>query len=66
MINGGLGMLLATETGYMEPSTGQKVAYGAVAGTMWIVWVSASIVGERKRSLARRHVGAHAYKEEYD
>ncbi|KAF2641965.1 hypothetical protein P280DRAFT_489318 [Massarina eburnea CBS 473.64] len=50
IINGGLGMLLATETGFFAPSRGQIIAYGVVAGIMWVAWVAASIVGERKRA----------------
>jgi hypothetical protein len=50
IINGGLGMLLATETGYFVPSQGQIIAYGVVAGFMWLAWVAAAIVGERKRA----------------
>jgi hypothetical protein len=52
MINGGLGMLLATQTGYFVPTRGQMIAYGVVAGIMWIVWVTASIFGEARRRRA--------------
>ncbi|KAF2736340.1 hypothetical protein EJ04DRAFT_533729 [Polyplosphaeria fusca] len=50
MINGGLGMLLATETGFFVPSRGQMIAYGVIAGLMWVAWVLASVFGEVKRS----------------
>jgi hypothetical protein len=50
MINGGLGMLLATETTFFMPSQGQIIAYGVVAGIMWLAWVAAAIVGERRRA----------------
>lgn len=53
MINGGLGMLLATQTGFYEPSRGQIAAYGVVAGVMWVAWVVASVFGERRRASAR-------------
>lgn len=53
MINGGLGMLLATQTGFFVPSRGQMIAYGVVAGIMWMLWMMASIYGERKRLRAR-------------
>lgn len=56
MINGGLGMLLATETGFYKPSNGQIVAYAVVAGFMWLLWVLASVVGERKRARNLRAV----------
>ncbi|KAF2849132.1 hypothetical protein T440DRAFT_499948 [Plenodomus tracheiphilus IPT5] len=52
MVNGGLGLLLASEapgfTGF-APSRGQIVAYGVVAGIMWVLWVVAAVAGERKR-----------------
>lgn len=54
MINGGLGLLLAKQTGYARPTTGQITAYGAVAGLMWLLWVASSIIGERRRANARR------------
>jgi len=57
MINGGLGMLLATQTGYFVPSLGQMIAYGVVAGIMWTLWVTASVFGERRRSRAMQARG---------
>ncbi|KAF2873974.1 hypothetical protein BDV95DRAFT_317660 [Massariosphaeria phaeospora] len=67
MINGGLGMLLATETGYFVPSKGQIAAYGVVAGVMWLLWVAAAVVGERRRARARTAVQTETspYKEQY-
>ncbi|ORY13387.1 hypothetical protein BCR34DRAFT_599924 [Clohesyomyces aquaticus] len=53
MINGGLGMLLATETGFFVPSKGQMIAYGVIAGIMWLLWVFSSVIGERRRSRGR-------------
>jgi hypothetical protein len=57
MINGGLGLLLASDapafTG-VAPSRGQIIAYGVIAGIMWLLWVSASVYGERKRSIPRQ------------
>jgi hypothetical protein len=47
IINGGLGLLWATENGFYVPSTGQIVAYGVVAGVMWLLWAVASVVGVR-------------------
>ncbi|KAG9191471.1 hypothetical protein G6011_10205 [Alternaria panax] len=56
MINGGLGLLLASDapafTGF-APSRGQIIAYGIIAGIMWLLWVSASVYGESKRSIPR-------------
>ncbi|CAI6336616.1 unnamed protein product [Periconia digitata] len=60
IINGGLGMLLATDTGFYAPSTGQKIAYGVVAGVMWLAWVLSSVIGERRRARAHRSVESRA------
>ena len=54
MINGGLGMLLATETGFFIPSRGQMIAYGVVAGIMWLLWVAAAVIGESRRTKGRK------------
>jgi hypothetical protein len=55
MINGGLGMLLASEApAFMafRPSRGEIIAYGVVAGIMWLLWVAAAVVGECRRARA--------------
>ncbi|KAF2247128.1 hypothetical protein BU26DRAFT_342374 [Trematosphaeria pertusa] len=65
MINGGLGMLLATDTGYFVPSRGQKIAYGVVAGIMWLLWMFSAIIGERRRARARKSPDSSARKEQY-
>jgi hypothetical protein len=52
MINGGLGMLLASDAPAFlsfRPTQGQVIAYGVIAGIMWLAWVAAAIVGERRR-----------------
>lgn len=64
MINGGLGLLLATETGYGRPTTGQVTAYGVVAGVMSLLWLAATIFGERRREKTRK-VPVGVYKEQY-
>jgi hypothetical protein len=46
IINGGLGLKLA------DNSSSGKIAYGVVAGVMWLAWVAASVVGERRRKTA--------------
>jgi hypothetical protein len=46
IINGGLGLKLA------DNSRSGKVAYGVVAGFMWLAWVAASVIGERRRKSA--------------
>jgi hypothetical protein len=61
IINGGLGMLLASNAPAFlsfRPSKGQIVAYGVVAGNVWLLWVATAIVGEQRRSraLARKAV----------
>jgi len=48
-------MLLASEApAFLAfwPTRGQIVAYGVVAGIMWLAWVAAAIFGERRRSKA--------------
>ncbi|KAH7081047.1 hypothetical protein FB567DRAFT_532356 [Paraphoma chrysanthemicola] len=55
MINGGLGLLLASDAPTFtafRPSRGQIIAYGVVAGVMWLLWVAAAVIGERRRSRA--------------
>ncbi|KAL5435066.1 hypothetical protein PMIN05_007440 [Paraphaeosphaeria minitans] len=64
MINGGLGLLLATETGYGRPTTGQVIAYGVVAGIMSLLWLAATIIGERRRTKAHK-VQVEVYKRQY-
>ncbi|KAF2010996.1 hypothetical protein BU24DRAFT_427198 [Aaosphaeria arxii CBS 175.79] len=56
IINGGLGMLFATETRMFVPTRGQMIAYGVVAGLVWLLWVSVSVFGEVKRVRERRRV----------
>jgi hypothetical protein len=68
IINGGLGMLLAKETGFYVPSTGQIAAYAVVASVMWLAWVAASVVGERRRARGTKAAadrGPGVYKEQY-
>ncbi|KAF2828052.1 hypothetical protein CC86DRAFT_405074 [Ophiobolus disseminans] len=55
MINGGLGMLLASDAPAFlafRPTQGQIIAYGVIAGIMWLLWVAAAIIGERRRASA--------------
>lgn len=47
IINGGLGLRLADSMN-MSSKSG-IIAYGVVAALMWLTWVAASIVGERRR-----------------
>ncbi|KAL1797220.1 hypothetical protein ACET3X_003826 [Alternaria dauci] len=46
IINGGLGLLLAGN------SPDGEIAYGVVAGVMWVTWVAAAIWGEMRRKKA--------------
>lgn len=50
IINGGLGLKLANSM-HMSSQKG-IVAYGVVAGFMWLAWVAASVIGERRRKVA--------------
>jgi hypothetical protein len=55
IINGGLGMLLASDAPAFlafRPTRGQIIAYGVVAGIMWLAWVAAAIYGEIRRAKA--------------
>ena len=57
MINGGLGLLLAYDAPLgFAPSHGQVIAYSVVAGIMWLLYVAAAIVGERRRTIAGRRI----------
>lgn len=57
MINGGLGLLLAYDAPLgFAPTQGQVIAYGIVAAIMWLAYVTAAIVGERKRAVAGRKI----------
>ena len=48
IINGGLGLLLAGN------SPDGEIAYGVVAGVMWVTWVAAAIWGEMRRKKAAK------------
>lgn len=47
MVNGGMGLQLA-DSMHMS-SMGGIIAYGVIAVIMWLAWVAASVVGERRR-----------------
>ena len=46
IINGGLGLRLANNT------NSGKIAYGVIAGFMWLAWVAAMVIGEKRRKTA--------------
>ncbi|KAI8936627.1 hypothetical protein NX059_007026 [Plenodomus lindquistii] len=50
IINGGLGLKLADSMNMS--SQGGIIAYGVIAGLVWLVWVAAMVVGERRRKRA--------------
>lgn len=50
IINGGLGLKLA-DSMRMSSRSGM-IAYGVVAGFMWLLWVAAIVIGERRRKRA--------------
>ncbi|KAJ4991830.1 integral membrane protein [Stagonosporopsis vannaccii] len=57
IINGGLGLLLAYDAPLgFAPTQGQVIAYGVVAGIMWLLYVAAAFVGERRRAVAGRNI----------
>ncbi|KAF2824670.1 CBD9-like protein, partial [Ophiobolus disseminans] len=53
IINGGLGLRLADSMNMS--SKGGMIAYGVIAGFMWLAWVAASWIGERRRMIANRN-----------
>jgi hypothetical protein len=57
MINGGLGMLFAGDA-----TSGQYIAYGVVAGVMWVLFSGVSVWHEVSRSRERRAVEKDEYK----
>ena len=59
IINGALGLRFAENA-----STGQEIAYGVVAGAIWLVWMAAAVGGEVKRLRQPQH--PPAYKEHAD
>lgn len=49
-------MLLAKEAPSflnLAPSRGQIIAYGVITGIMWLLWITAIFVGERRRNKTR-------------
>jgi len=49
VINGGLGLQLAQRTHLFAPSQGTIIAYGVVAGTIWLIYMGSAVYGEIKR-----------------
>jgi hypothetical protein len=43
IVNGGLGLFLA------GAANGLKIAYGVIAGVIWLVWMAAAVFGELGR-----------------
>ena len=57
MINGGLGLFLASDAPLgFAPSRSQVIAYGVIAGIIWLLWATAAVIGERRRSKAGRKI----------
>lgn len=54
IINGGLGLRLARKFPLGPPSRGAMIGYGIAAGFMWLLYVLAVLLGERKRRKVRR------------
>lgn len=58
IINGGLGLRFAENA-----SSGREIAYGVVAGVVWLVWMGAAVLGEIRRLKPQ---APPAYKEHAD
>lgn len=54
IINGGLGLQLATRSGIGAPTQTHIIIYGVVAGVMWLLYVLAAVYGEHKRGKVRK------------
>lgn len=52
IVNGGLGLQLAQDLHFLSPSTGAIIGYSVAAAIMWLLYVIAVIIGERKRGRA--------------
>ncbi|KAK5120278.1 hypothetical protein LTR85_006484 [Meristemomyces frigidus] len=49
IINGGLGLQLAQRTHFFAPPQSAIIAYGVVAGIIWLIYMASAIYGEVKR-----------------
>lgn len=49
IINGGLGLQLSKKIGFAPPQQSTIIAYGVVAGVIWLIYVASAIYGENKR-----------------
>ena len=49
IINGGLGLRWAQQTGFYAPPKGAVVGYAVIAGLIWLLYVASIIYGEMKR-----------------
>lgn len=56
IINGGLGFKLADD----PKNRSAMIAYSVIAGVVWLAWVAATVVGERKRKRSMAHAAANA------
>ncbi|KAF1935576.1 CBD9-like protein [Clathrospora elynae] len=56
IINGGLGLQLASSMGQSVRSG--MIAYGVIAALVWLAWVAAIVVGERRRKMSGSAVSA--------
>lgn len=54
MINGGLGLRLASNTPFETNGQAKAIAYGVGAGVMFLLYVAFVILGERRRSKERK------------
>ncbi|QIW98407.1 hypothetical protein AMS68_003925 [Peltaster fructicola] len=62
MINGGLGLRLAQKLQVFAPSTGAIIAYGVIAGVMWVVYVACAVLGGlQSRKTQKNNVSKETY-----
>ena len=58
IIQGGLGLKFAANT------TGGEIAYGVVAGLIWIVWLGVAVMHDMKKTKAPEVAGKRSDSEE--
>lgn len=63
IVNGGLGLLFASQYRLLPPSQAAIIGYSVAAGVMWLFYLFAIIVGEGRRA---KNFERTTYKDEYD
>ena len=57
MINGGLGLMMS---GYHQDTHKGEIAYGVIAGTMWLIWMAFAVRGHLRSKGAPGETGEKA------